>query len=110
MARPESVAPANFARESNDLQGWQRPMLDGTLDVLLDVFRGWLAKELFLKWMKRSRYSRCDRVPIDKAGRANEPEFADGLLRGADVIARFAPIATSRPPGVPGRFRSRCID
>jgi hypothetical protein len=38
VARPESVAPVNFARESNDLQVWQRAMLDETLDVLLDVF------------------------------------------------------------------------
>ena len=38
LARPESVEPVNFARESNDLQVWQRAMLDETLDELLDVF------------------------------------------------------------------------
>jgi hypothetical protein len=38
LARPESVAPVNFASESNDLQVWQRAILDETLDALLDVF------------------------------------------------------------------------
>jgi hypothetical protein len=38
MARPESVAPVDFARESNDLQVQQQTLLDETLDVLLDVF------------------------------------------------------------------------
>ena len=40
LARPESVAPLNFASESNDLQVYQRALLDETLDALLDVFQG----------------------------------------------------------------------
>jgi hypothetical protein len=37
--RSESVAPRNFARESNDLQVHQRATLDVMLDELLDVLR-----------------------------------------------------------------------
>jgi hypothetical protein len=40
LARPESVVLLNFARESKDLQVWQRVTLDEMLDALLDVFLG----------------------------------------------------------------------
>ena len=80
MARPESVVPVNFARESNDLQVHQRAVLDETLGVLLDVFSTVIREGIVLGVGEDSM---GERAGICRRSRARADDSVDDLENDA---------------------------